>query len=474
MYILGCYKSSGTISTLLKLSADKKLKVKVGRISFSEPQDGKSDADRDAALIKNKAREYVKVEKKNIETPEDLMQAMQWGEKLEGFSFYVAELERPAKKVVHGTISEISKLHEFHLLPSGSVQVWRHWNVGAGKQLKTKDWKVNGGKLKILKNFNSPDDIIASAKTPEEKEKMKDSIFVRVRPRTLKNAPAATETETDREDESSDSGPTVTDGSDFAELAKLRSQTGYINCPVEGCTVRVRYWGYMENHLQKGNHKFAPQKCSLKDFAIGAYKETLEGQNAARSMDSATQAIKEIEDGEVGPTTLKMGWALQKKKERQEKSDDVNIFLNDLFNQGQKTGNKIDPKSASEKMKKERKSDGTKRFGRDEWLTTSQIRSWFSRRASTEKKMQQERLKQLEQEKQKKSQAQQGQQGQQKQGSRPKREVITDEEILQEMKREIEEFEGDIRVTMETENFFDDAEEILEEMIKENKDKIFY
>ncbi|PAV78637.1 hypothetical protein WR25_12809 [Diploscapter pachys] len=191
------YKSSGTVSTLLKLSAEKKLKVKIGRISFSEPQDAKSDADRDAALVKNKARDYVKVVKKNIETPEDLIKAIQWGEKLEGFSFYVAELERPAKKVIHGTISEISKLHEFHPLPSGSVRVWSHWNVGKGKEFKTNDWKVNGGKLKILQKFNSPDDIIAKA-TPAEEE-IKDNIFVKIRLRTLKNAPAATETDNEND-----------------------------------------------------------------------------------------------------------------------------------------------------------------------------------------------------------------------------------------------------------------------------------
>ena len=217
--------------------------------------------------------------------------------------------------------------------------------------------------------------------------------------------------------------------------------------------MKLRFWGYMENHLQKGNHKFAPQKCSLKDFAIGAYKETLEGHNAARSMDSAAKAIKEIEDGEIGQTNLKMGWANAERKVVKRYSNDQYNFLNDLFIKGQKTGSKIDPKSASDMMKKEKRSDGKKRFTRDEQLSTSQIRGWFSQRARKEKELQKKLLKQ--------------------QGSRTKREVITDEMILQEMNKELEELEGDFITTEEMENFWDDPEEILEEMISKNREEIF-
>ena len=70
---LGCYKSSATISTIFKLQVEKEMKTKITRFSFSEPQDGKSDADRDAAMVKNKIREYVKETKQNVESPAEVM-----------------------------------------------------------------------------------------------------------------------------------------------------------------------------------------------------------------------------------------------------------------------------------------------------------------------------------------------------------------------------------------------------------------
>ncbi|PAV74357.1 hypothetical protein WR25_25801 [Diploscapter pachys] len=100
-------------------------------------------------------------------------------------------------------------------------------------------------------------------------------------------------------------------------------------------------------------------------------------------------------------------------------------------------------------MKSERKSDGTRRFTRKECLSSAKIKAWFSFRARKQKELQDG------------------------QTSRARRSTMTEQTILKAMEEELEELEGDFIVTMETENYYDDAEETLEEMISKNRDKIF-
>ncbi|PAV85737.1 hypothetical protein WR25_14785 [Diploscapter pachys] len=393
---------------------------------------------------------------------------MNYGEELAGFSFYIVELKRPPKKVQHARIEGIRKLHEFTFdSTTNKVRVWRHWQVGAGKQLKTDKWKANESELHIVASASRVEQLYNDAGgSATSLKSFQMSIFVTTRARKIKDTQLPSEVNTKEED---DNAPDVINDNDFDDLATLQKQNGYYHCPEPGCIKRYRFLGGIRNHQEKGNHRYAAERCTLKDFSIRAFIEESKTLNLDRAMASGKEAVKEKTKGDVDKPTQEMGFALEDDESKDRRFDeDQTKFLTGLFLIGKKTGNNIDPKRASEMMKTERDANGKRRFKRDQFLTTSQIKSWFGARARTEKRLIEEKQKKEDQNRDKK-------QGRGK--TRAERETTTDKitetMILAELKRELEELEGSLRDTMEMDNFFEDNEEILERMVIENKENIF-
>ena len=54
-------------------------------------------------------------------------------------------------------------------------------------------------------------------------------------------------------------------------------------------------------------------------------------------------------------------------------------FLNDIFLEGEETGNKADPSEVSSRIRNIIANNGKKKFGGKDWLTSQQIASKFSR-----------------------------------------------------------------------------------------------
>src|SRR4051794_38168945 len=69
----GCYRNAKLISSLPSIS--RVTKVDIVRYFFSEPQHGKSHADRGAALVKGKIRAHLN-SGNNIETADDIVMAI--------------------------------------------------------------------------------------------------------------------------------------------------------------------------------------------------------------------------------------------------------------------------------------------------------------------------------------------------------------------------------------------------------------
>jgi hypothetical protein len=64
-------------------------------------------------------------------------------------------------------------------------------------------------------------------------------------------------------------------------------------------------------------------------------------------------------------------------------ADDARKFIDEIFEEGRKSGKKMDPKKAAELMKKATLGDKiTKSFRIEDRLNPRQIRSYFSRKAS--------------------------------------------------------------------------------------------
>ena len=85
------------------------------------------------------------------------------------------------------------------------------------------------------------------------------------------------------------------------------------------------------------------------------------------------------------------GWALQKSRGGGTRfSENVKAYLQSRFDTGELTGRKADPNQISKEMRVARNVDGTRKFNREEWLSKTQIHSFFPRLAAKKRKQQTE------------------------------------------------------------------------------------
>jgi hypothetical protein len=125
--------------------------------------------------------------------------------------------------------------------------------------------------------------------------------------------------------------------------------------------------------LDNGIHKYKPEKISLRDAAIGAYKKELEGLRLPRHLPSVDAALGQVaETVSTAPALLK-GWALRTRQTCTRFSPEQRSYLITKFDQGARTGRKLDPKVTSKQMRRE--------FPKSQWLTPTQIASYWSRLA---------------------------------------------------------------------------------------------
>ena len=82
-----------------------------------------------------------------------------------------------------------------------------------------------------------------------------------------------------------------------------------------------------------------------------------------------------------------MGWALHQPKTGSVRfSENVRRYLVMKFDIGERTGNKSNPSDVEADMRTSRNENNERRFTREEWLTTNQIKSFFSRLCATRRK----------------------------------------------------------------------------------------
>ena len=82
----------------------------------------------------------------------------------------------------------------------------------------------------------------------------------------------------------------------------------------------------------------------------------------------------------------KMGWALSKFSSSSRFSTNVRNYLTAKFDIGEQTGCKFNSSDVEADMRKCRNENNERRFSREEWLTSNQIKSFFSRLSAARKK----------------------------------------------------------------------------------------
>ena len=155
-------------------------------------------------------------------------------------------------------------------------------------------------------------------------------------------------------------------------------------CPNEGCIRVYKRYGSMANHVAYGKCEFQPERESLLDTAKIMYIKKLWGGEFSVKMGNTGSAATVI----PLPDSHKKeeeGWALRATKKAKAFSEKQRKFLEEKFMPGETTGRKLDPVTVARQMKIARDVDGQRLFSHEQVLSSTQIQSFFSRRAKTQK-----------------------------------------------------------------------------------------
>ena len=167
-------------------------------------------------------------------------------------------------------------------------------------------------------------------------------------------------------------------GGDISESSLL------FPCPVHGCTKVYQQHSRLILHLDIGNHKFEPERQTMRDMALQSCKQKLEAIQTTPHMPEVHEALNEVAEQdceqEVEPCIqkLKVGWALQEERECTRFNENQRGYLEEMFLDGVKTNKKVDPRNAANFFQKEKINEHP-RFQVHEYLKWQQIASFFSR-----------------------------------------------------------------------------------------------
>lgn len=341
----GCYHSGITILGLRQLA--KKHNVDM-RMDFSDPQGGKGPCDRKAATVKNHLRSY-------LNSGNDISNAAQMKTAIEsvgGVRSVRAVLCGPLTIPDAGPFRKwdgVSFINDIEFKDE-HMKVWRAYGVGVGKEIPYSNFQSKmSPAAELFPSFSKLED----ASDP-------NLTFCDITPRHIVKK-RTTEATAKSPDESSDTDNTL------------------FTCSEEGCVKTFQRFSSLQSHLDIGKHKYALERESLLDKAMLRYAENLESGESSidQIIESASGSSASLD---VQPSPI--GWALKSSASRRRLTKNQKKYLTDIFLLGEQTRQKADPDDVSKSMRKARDTDGSSLFKYDEYLTSKQIASFFSRLSS--------------------------------------------------------------------------------------------
>ena len=156
-------------------------------------------------------------------------------------------------------------------------------------------------------------------------------------------------------------------------------------CPENGCVKSYQQLSSLHNHLDCEKHQFALEHETLYDIAMVKYATKLEEGASSAVHSLPLQESTDSTSENIGPS-LPMGWALKSAKTYKRLSKKQKDYLLEIFNVGNTTGHKADPAVVSKSMRRARQTSCEPMFTIDEYLTSQQIASFFSRQTAKKKK----------------------------------------------------------------------------------------
>jgi hypothetical protein len=126
----------------------------------------------------------------------------------------------------------------------------------------------------------------------------------------------------------------------------------------------------LENHTLGGKCELREERTLLDRAKLIYHAKLAEGTDIISTECESSQSTRD-------PPVK--GWALKTTKSSKRFSEAQRSFLDRKFNIGQETGHKLNPASVAKDMRYAKKLDGTRLFQADEFLTATQVQSYFSR-----------------------------------------------------------------------------------------------
>ena len=154
-------------------------------------------------------------------------------------------------------------------------------------------------------------------------------------------------------------------------------EEGVYSCPQEGCVRVFQRLSALEKHLSLEKCCKSLERHSLMDLAKMGYKSYLEqGVGTLPSLRASTR------QQEIPELPFKEGWGLKAAKKTYRFNDKQKAYLLAKFRIGQTTGRKVDAEVVAREMRRARGTDGARLFQASEFLTASQVASFFSRQSA--------------------------------------------------------------------------------------------
>ena len=157
-------------------------------------------------------------------------------------------------------------------------------------------------------------------------------------------------------------------------------------CDAPGCVLTFRNENEAQDHMDTGTHQLVLERETVYDtirrkcaqHVTGIASRSAESSKSARPPDSNLSSCSD-------DNLSVQGWALKGQKTAAKTSEKVKEFLITKFNEGVLGRKKANPVEVSEEMQDAKDSKGLALFSPEEWKTSRQINSFFSRLSALQK-----------------------------------------------------------------------------------------
>jgi len=160
---------------------------------------------------------------------------------------------------------------------------------------------------------------------------------------------------------------------------RVRHQSEIYSCQETGCVLTVNTQAEADNHMDTGEHRLEVDCESMYDRVRRKWAGIVTGVTFTPDVPSTSSQGEDSGSAARRYDARSIGRALNITKRPTRMTGNVKTFLMKKFEEGARTGNKVDPVQLAREMKTLRNEDGEPMFNPEEWRTGQQISSLFSR-----------------------------------------------------------------------------------------------